>query len=331
MSSLKSKWTNVVDRETNPEADRYRLLVTAGPSYDPSTHRVVSVNHSTPTPLENDAVRAKVKVRIRNYQGLPADSPLSSPYFDHPAHTKDQYSIAFSLVPKRDLSGLDAAFGNDFDHPIRDRLPPGFNTAFRILKDFIDPGLECDAHADQPWMLGPALSSWFVLRIGDKLAPHADIPELPEHADILHEGADGSGVDVRQRLGLAADTTSDQRRKFFLSDAHRQRFTFEKDRLYHVDFSNPYLDFGNFSVKLPGFSLKVIKYIDDKSHVLRYVFKDRAAGHVYLCVNLNLLWGDSLQRVLAGDALRQYAGAHAPEPLHPEAPAHPGTRWGSRG
>jgi Protein of unknown function (DUF1769) len=35
---------------------------------------------------------------------------------------------------KQGINGDDLVFGNDFDHPIRDRLPPGFGTAFKIVK-----------------------------------------------------------------------------------------------------------------------------------------------------------------------------------------------------
>jgi hypothetical protein len=281
------------------EGDKYRLLVTAGPSYDPSTHKLVHVNTDTPTYVENEFIRCKIKVRIRGFRGLPSSCPSSSPYFEDPMHVRDQYSIGFSFVPKQDLPSLDVIWGNDFDHPVRDRLPPGFNTAFKIVKEFIDPGLECDAYADEPWLYGPALSCWFGLRIGEKLSADEELPEAEESQDVIREGADGSGAEIRAKHGLPEN--NEKRRKFFLSAAKREPFIFEKDRLYSVDFYNPYLDFGNFALKLPGFSIKVIKYINDKSHTLRYVFKNRKTEEVYFSVNFNLLWGEQLQQ-----ALREY-------------------------
>ena len=293
------------------EADKYRLLVTAGPAYDTSTHKIVHLNTDTPTYIENDFLRAKVKVRIRGFQGLPSSSPSTSPYFEDSAHEKDQYSVAASFVPKRDLPSKNVIWGNDFDHPVRDRLPPGFNTAFKIVKEWIDPGLECDAYADEPWLYGPALSCWFGFRIGEKIGEDGEIPEGPEPEDIVREGAEGSGKEVREKQGLPEN--NEKRRKFFLSQSHREPFSFEKDRLYSFDFYNPYLDFGNFALKLPGFSIKVIKYIDEKSHTLRYVFKNRETGDVYLCINFNLLWGEQLQRALKDDQdqLKAFAGAEA--------------------
>lgn len=45
----------------------------------------------------------------------------------------------------------------------------------------------------------------------------------------------------------------------------------------------------DFSLRLPGFTLQAIKYIDEKSHDLRYVLKDRESGHVYLVVLFTLV------------------------------------------
>lgn len=102
------------DEAAAQEAEKYRLIVTAGPSYDKTTHTVVGVNTGEAVSFENEFVRAKVKVRIRGYRGLPGRCPPSSPYFDDPWHAKDQYSVAFSFVPKKDLPSLDTVWGNDF-------------------------------------------------------------------------------------------------------------------------------------------------------------------------------------------------------------------------
>ncbi len=64
------------------------------------------------------------------------------------------------------ISAADLQFGNDFDHPIRDRLPPGFGTAMNIVRWWIDPGLEGDAYADMPYLYGPALSSFNAVHVG---------------------------------------------------------------------------------------------------------------------------------------------------------------------
>jgi len=192
--------------------------------------------------------------------------------------------------------------GNDFDHPVRDRLPPGFKYAFGIVKQFIDPGIEADAYADEPWLFAPALDCWFTFRIGDKLTPEQqrDIPHVQEQQP-LEEGADGTGIEVRQKLGIPDGS---KRRKFYLSQERRSEFVFEKDRLYQGDFFNPYLDFNKFALRLPGFKLHVIKYLNNKTHNLRYVFKNRRTGDAYFVVNIALLFGEDMQQALRDEEKR---------------------------
>lgn len=174
------------------------------------------------------------------------------------------------------------------------------------MKEFIDPGLQCDAYADEPWLYGPSLSCWFAFRLGEKVEDGQEFPE-PGEENVTREGADGSGREERDRLGLPEN--NEKRRKFFLDAKNRESFVFQKGRCYQVDFFNPYLDFGNCALKLPGFSLNVIKYVDQKSHYLRYVFKNRESGNVYLNVNIALLWNEDLKRAQeadkAGDAALQ--------------------------
>lgn len=58
------------DVEAEDNAEKYLLRVTAGPSYDPSTHRVVAVNGHEPTSFESDAMSTQIRVRIKGYQGV---------------------------------------------------------------------------------------------------------------------------------------------------------------------------------------------------------------------------------------------------------------------
>ncbi|KXT07027.1 hypothetical protein AC578_7287 [Pseudocercospora eumusae] len=310
-SSIKSKISQATSssKATTDEQEKYRLLVTAGPSYNLSTHKTVKVNTEEATYIQNKFLRAKIQVRIRGYRGLPSSSPSESSYFNDPIHRNDQYSVGFSFVPKLDIPSKDTVWGNDLDHPIRDRLPPGFNTAFRIVKEFIDPGLACDVYADEPWLYGPSTSCWFALRIGDKIQDDADFPA----PGVLVEGADGSGHEIRSALGMPSN--NEKRRKYFLNAKNRGAFVFEKGRVYMADFYNPYLDFANYSLKLPGFGLKVIRYIGEKTHCLRYVFKERGAGDVFLNVNITLLWGSKLQEALREDEEQQQASVGVKEEL----------------
>lgn len=283
---------------------KYRLRVTAGPAYDSSTHKLVPVNSPETLTFENEHIKISVAVRLKNFTGFPSSSPQTSSYFDNDPHKTDQYSIAFSFIPKEDVPGTDLVFGNDFDRPIRDRLPPGFNQALRIVKWWIDPGLEGDAYADQPYLYGPALSSWNYFKICDKVVSDEklgdkDAWKIPNatsfHEEIVEEGAEGDGEEAREEAGLPGDAAA--RKKHFLTKAHLEDFTFEKGRLYQADFGNGYLDFNDFSLKLPGFTLNVIGYVDAKTHELRYTLKNMKTGDVYCVVLFTLLFGEELEAI----------------------------------
>jgi len=173
------------------------------------------------------------------------------------------------------VSGNDLVFGNDFDHPIRDRLPPGFGTAFNYVKSWIDPGLYGDPMADEPFLYGPLLSSVNVLKVGRREARDEDgKPSVQEEigievegegdmeAEIVEEGADDEhGARIREELGVP--DASAQRMKFFLSEDNRKEFQFEEGRTYKCDFFNGYLDFNEFALRLPfGLSLNVVRHWD---------------------------------------------------------------------
>ncbi|KAI4110128.1 MAG: hypothetical protein L6R37_000021 [Teloschistes peruensis] len=232
-------------------ADKYLLRVTAGPSYDPTDHQVIAVNSPTPTHVKSALCDAVINVRIQNYRGLPHGSPATSSYFSHPPHTHDQYSIGFSFVPHRDISGKSLVFGNDFEHPVRDRIPPGFSAAFKIVKWAIDPGLDGDVYADKPYLYGNALSSINALSVGPKVGKTgldlAKIAGKKQEAEAITEGGYDGGQELRDQLSVP-----------------------------------------EFALKLPGFSLKVLGYLGGEDY-LRYVLKDKDTGEVLFVVVFTLL------------------------------------------
>jgi hypothetical protein len=164
---------------------------------------------------------------------VPQGSPSSCPYFETTAHSKDQYSIAFTFMPKEDLNGDSLIFGNDLDHPVRSKLPPGYKQAFKILTWFIDTSLWGDPSADTPYMYGPSLSCLNAFRIGEKT------DKMPEWApgDLEEETSAVEGIPEGAYY----------RKKYFLDEQHRNDFVFEKGRAYSFDFFNPFLDFNGTS------------------------------------------------------------------------------------
>ncbi|KAK4187484.1 hypothetical protein QBC35DRAFT_233160 [Podospora australis] len=298
-------------------ADKYLIRVTAGPSYDLSSQKEIAVNKPEPTHFETDSMDIDLSVRVNNYaHGLPRDAPATSAYFEAEPHKHngDQYSITLQFTPKdvQDMSSVnesgqrvddagveivaetgisaeDLQFGNNFDHPIRDRLPPGFGTAMNIVKWWIDPGLEGDAYADEPYLYGPALSSFNTVRIGKG--------EFDESKGGMwvEEGADSeAGNKWREERGVPADGKA--RMKWALRKENKAKWVWEYGQTYSVDFFNPYVDFKDFALRLPGFNLPIMKYWDGqglrthqkRSHQLRYVLRNRSTGEVYLVVLFTL-------------------------------------------
>lgn len=242
-------------------SDKYVLRITAGPGYDLDDHQVVSVNQAQPLRISSERADIELNVRVQDYRGLPHNSPTTSPYFDTEPHkyNQDQYSISFRFTPKKThndkdedgISGADLQFGNDFDRPIRERLPPGFSTAMGIVKWWIDPGLDGDAYADRPYLYGPALSSFNAIHVGS--APFDE-----QKGGIWVE--EGGEDDVRQESEMPADSKS--RMKWALRDDVKEDWLWRYGKTYSLDFYNPYLDFSNLALRLPGFHLPIMKYWD---------------------------------------------------------------------
>lgn len=254
-------------------AEKYILRVTAGPDYDSADQYEVPVNSTEPLHIKGPAADIELNVRVQNYQGLPRGSPSTSAYFDTPPHdyNQDQYSIAFRFTPHKPavtdtgsegegdtdpvgISGTDLQFGNDFDRPIRDKLPPGFNTALNIVKWWIDPGLDGDAYADRPYLFGPALSSFNSIHVGKG--------EQDEEKGGLwfEEGGDEDGLSAREQVGAPA--TAKARMKWALGKKAKEDWRFEYGKTYGLDFYNPYIDFSNLALRLPGFHLPIVRYWD---------------------------------------------------------------------
>jgi hypothetical protein len=289
-------------------AHNYILQVTTGTEYDITKHKIVPVNSATPVKIESKLLQADVNVRIQvwylwtwicflteharslissctatlteqkantalqDYRGLPKASPTTSPYFDTAPHdkNKDQYSICFRFKLHKSINGNDLVFGNDFDHPIRDRLPPGFSTAFKIVKWVVDPGLDGDVYAEKPYLYGPAASSVNTLFVGsgeDDSDSDSEDEEIGEEGMLIQEGGSEAGLELRREKGVPDSEAA--RKKYFLNEERRKEWDWEAGREYGCDFFNPYLDFNDFALRLPGFTLPIMKYWDGQG--LRYV------------------------------------------------------------
>lgn len=105
----------------------------------------------------------------------------------------------------------------------------------------VDPGLDGDPYADEPYLYGPAASSMNALYIGSTIGDdEADLVNS-DAGIVVEEGGSEEGLEARQQ-GEIPDTDA-ARKKFFLNEERRRNWDWESGRTYGVDFFNPYLDF----------------------------------------------------------------------------------------
>jgi len=242
------------------------------------------VNTSTPTEVSTPEADISLLVRVKDFRSSPdSSSPPTCQYFDHPQRHGARYSISWRLKPRKNINGDDLLLGNTFDEPIRDQLPHFFGTALGFVKRYIDPGLEGDAYADKPYLLGSMLSSVNAFRIGNAQGGEKD-------EEVMEEGATTEdGKSIREKLSIPDDSTA--RQKHFLAEEHRKAFEFEAGKTYEFDFFNGYLDFNEFALKLPmGLSFNILRQLGGENvQPLRYVLKDRETGNVLFHVTFTLI------------------------------------------
>ena len=73
------------------------------------------------------------------------------------------------------------------------------------------------------------------------------------------------GGDEAAREALGLPDTGKERMKWALNDANKEKFVFEYGKTYGLDFFNPYLDFANLALRLPGFQLSIANYWDGQA------------------------------------------------------------------
>lgn len=279
------------------------------------------------TVVESPLVSAKVAVRIQDFKELnpgsaaESDAPIdalsgaaapppdsstkfnvsTSPYFAHRLHTADRLSIQISLTFKRAaatsddarstdgiIAGDELVWGNDFDRPIRDQLPYGTGVGLQIMKYAVDPSVDGDVYSDTPYLYGSALSSFNKIS-KETVDEDGQVvwPGIIEEDNLQDESEPEAQLEPAEDLEVPQDSV--ERSRFFLSEAHRQRFAFRTAPVqYSFDFYTPYLDLGaEFAINLPGFKLNVEKY--GNGQPLRYTLKNKRTGDVYLVVVFELI------------------------------------------
>ncbi|BFZ53093.1 hypothetical protein PYCC9005_000116 [Savitreella phatthalungensis] len=248
---------------------------------------------SRPTHVKNEHFEGDVVVRVKNFDGIvpDGDSVRSSDetYF---SSTSDTSSMQFrGIFHGKDLTGDDLLFGNDFDEPIKDSLPPGTSLGLKAMT-WIDPALETDLYCDKPWAFSPLLATMTTLKSyseGSAPASGSAVGRVDEDTSSLV----GEKVDAKTR------------RSHFGHKDKRARHKLDGLTL-EGDFSNPFIDFNTLSIQLPyvGLHINILQYWSGQP--IRYVCKTRA-GDVLFCIVFELV--DEHGKQLTEDTIKEEQAA----------------------
>ncbi|KAF9134490.1 hypothetical protein BGX30_011921 [Mortierella sp. GBA39] len=77
------------------------------------------------------------------------------------------------------------------------------------------------------------------------------------------------------------------RRSYFAKEANLAKHRYRPDQVYGFDFFNPYLDFANFTLKVPGFSVDITKYWDGQP--LTYIIKSQDSSVTFMAFQFELI------------------------------------------
>lgn len=249
------------------EKETLRLQIKIGSSYTDLKPAYVN-DSSKPTEVDNDFFTGHVVVRVKNYKGLTPDNSqakaLDEEYF---SATSDTSSVQFLGTIKAHVNANQVLFGNDFDEPIKDCLPPGTSLGLKALK-WIDPSLETDLYSERPWAFSPLLAT---MNLINTTGTHTGMHRIEENTSNL----------VKEHI------TTKQRRAYFADHAHREKYELQNVHLAG-DFSNPFIDFNTLSIALPYVNLHISILQYWKGQPFRYTCKT-SSGDVLFCVVFELV------------------------------------------
>ena len=262
---------------------KLKIKVSIGPNH--KDLQLAHINDPTkPTHVSGPHFEGDIVVRVKDFNGVVASgSTLKSSDDAYFSKTKDTSSMQFRGVFRGDdLTCDDLLFGNDFDAPIKDSLPPGTSLGLKAMA-WIDPALETDLYADKPWAFSPLLATMTTLK------SYAALPPPPQSGAGLTKIEE----DTSSMVGEKIDAKT--RRSHFGQAEKRARHGLSGDGLaLEGDFSNPFIDFNSLSIALPyvGLHIDILKYW--KGQPFRYTCKTRQ-GDVLFCIVFDLVDADGNQ------------------------------------
>lgn len=249
-------------------AKQWRLRLLAGSSR--SDLAEITPNLERPSlHVESESFQGRLYVRVAQYDGFPRGAPSSCEYLE--ANPDQLYSIQLCGTFKKAVSSADLVFGNEFDAKLK-MLPPGTDMAVKLVKWWLDPGLECELRCEKPWASSPAIVTMNKLSVGfDKR------PSKEECLGVVEGGG-------KEWWG-----GKDRKKHFGASEEARNKFHFQPGMQLEMDFCNGMVDFCNFTIHVPRLgSVCVLPYWDGKQR-LYYVLKNKSTLEYFMVLAFELV------------------------------------------
>jgi hypothetical protein len=285
--------------------------------------KLIRVNDEDhPLTIDSDVFQGRATVRIQGFTGVRPSAEggegndedaagLETHYFEH-GHAKGcTWSVQVQGRFKKTVCVDDVEYGNQFERPIKDKLPWGTSVALRAI-NIIDPTLRHDIYSDQPWAFGPLITSMTRVNVHrlDKQADSSDTSTWPafpkgtsdedyvqdDTSALLRDPTDPTNI--RKEIedeGLADFSTLNQlsdkqsahtnRARFWSNSSTRQAVSFEPTDIVSLAFDNAFIDFNTLRAVLPytgGMGFDLQHYWDGQP--VRYFCKDASTGTVFFVV-----------------------------------------------
>lgn len=240
---------------------------TITPQHPTSQHHPSSSSSQTPA----------VTSTSKEPRGIPAKSLLFGNSLPHPIRDRlpPGFGMALSLLTRWIDPGLEGDVYSDTPHLFGPVLS-SFNTVYvgRGAVDLGAQGEELRAHGDEVRGVGvkggqdvergeggdEVMRKMKRLDINHENGNHHN-PNTGDGVGLaIQEGGDEEGLAWRRNIGCP-DTASG-RINWTLKDDGKEKWVWEFGRWYSIDFFNPYIDFGELAVRLPGIRIPVFRYWD---------------------------------------------------------------------
>ncbi|KAG0294579.1 hypothetical protein BGZ96_000927 [Linnemannia gamsii] len=105
------------------------------------------------------------------------------------------------------------------------------------------------------------------------------------HAREQHEENRKEELTMAPTQPMVLNTSA--RRSYFAKEANLVKHCYRPDQVYGFDFFNPYVDFANFTLKVPGFSVDITKYWDGQP--LTYIIKSQDSSVTFMAFQFELI------------------------------------------